>query len=182
VEVNEPASTWSSEPVSHYGILFSLYSPDTDCTKNISSIIACSLAARETTCSQSCFPATAVMLSPVYTAVTWQCFYVSHYLLQRHICRTRGVESKFFGNLVLFGTTERNWTNATVALKLSVQINLLLLKKLLFGKVVCSLCLNGHACTYTSLALCFTFRISGFCTRQVTSKLARYFMYRRIQR
>jgi hypothetical protein len=57
--------------------------------------IACSLAARETTCSQSCFPATAVTLSPLYTAVTWQCFYMPHYLLQRNMCRTTVVESNF---------------------------------------------------------------------------------------
>jgi hypothetical protein len=44
----------------------------TDRTENHSSIIACSLAAIETRCPQSCSLATAVVLSPVYTAVTWQ--------------------------------------------------------------------------------------------------------------
>jgi hypothetical protein len=51
---------------------FSLCSPGTDRTENISSIIACSLVAGETACPQNCSLATAVVLSPVYTAVTWQ--------------------------------------------------------------------------------------------------------------
>jgi hypothetical protein len=42
-------------------------------TENVSSIIACSLIAGETTSPQSSSPATAVILSPVYVAVTWQC-------------------------------------------------------------------------------------------------------------
>jgi hypothetical protein len=42
-----------------------------DCTENISSIIVSSLVAGET-CPRSCSLAAAVLLSPVYTAVTWQ--------------------------------------------------------------------------------------------------------------
>jgi hypothetical protein len=48
-----------------------LYCPGTDRIENVSSIIACSLAAGKTTCPQSCSIVTAVVLSPVYTAVTW---------------------------------------------------------------------------------------------------------------
>jgi hypothetical protein len=53
----------------------SLYKPGMDRTENVSSIIACSLVAGETTCPQSSSLATAVLLSPVYTAVTrtWSC-------------------------------------------------------------------------------------------------------------
>jgi hypothetical protein len=58
---------------------FSLYSPGTDVAENVFSIIACSLVAVETTCPQSCSLATAVLLSPVYTAVTWQWVYMSGY-------------------------------------------------------------------------------------------------------
>jgi hypothetical protein len=39
----------------------------------------CSLVAGETTCPQSCSLATGVVLSPVYTAVTWQQVYISQY-------------------------------------------------------------------------------------------------------
>jgi hypothetical protein len=56
----------------------SLCSPDTECTENVSSIIAYSLVAVET-CPQSCSLATAVVLSPVYIAVTWQWVYMSQY-------------------------------------------------------------------------------------------------------
>jgi hypothetical protein len=45
-----------------------LYSPGTDHTEHVSSIIACSFVA-DKTCLQSCSLATAVVLSPVYTAV-----------------------------------------------------------------------------------------------------------------
>jgi hypothetical protein len=44
--------------------------------ENVSSIIACSLVDGET-CPQSCSLATAVVLSPVYTAVTWQWVFMS---------------------------------------------------------------------------------------------------------
>jgi hypothetical protein len=57
----------------------SLYSPSTDHTENIPLTIACSLIAGETTCPQSCFLAMGVVLLPVYTAVTWQWVYMSHY-------------------------------------------------------------------------------------------------------
>jgi hypothetical protein len=50
--------------------LASLYSPGTDSTENVSSVITCSLAPRDTKCPQSCSLAAAVVLSPVYTAVT----------------------------------------------------------------------------------------------------------------
>jgi hypothetical protein len=56
------------------------YSPGTNHTEDSSSIIACSLVAGETTCPESCSLATAVVLSPVYTAVTWQLVYMSQYL------------------------------------------------------------------------------------------------------
>jgi hypothetical protein len=52
-----------------------LYSLGMDCTGNVSSITAYSLVAWET-CPQSCSLATAVLLSPVYTAVTWQWVYM----------------------------------------------------------------------------------------------------------
>jgi hypothetical protein len=57
----------------------SLYRPGTDRTENVSSIIACSLVAIETICPQSCSLATAVLLSHVYTTVTWQWVYMSRY-------------------------------------------------------------------------------------------------------
>jgi hypothetical protein len=50
-----------------------------DLTENILFIIACSLVARERTCPQSCSLATAVVLSPVYTAVAWQWVSMSQY-------------------------------------------------------------------------------------------------------
>jgi hypothetical protein len=56
-----------------------LYNLGTDRTENVSSIIACSVVAGETTCLQSCSLATAVILSPVYTAVTWQWVYMPQY-------------------------------------------------------------------------------------------------------
>jgi hypothetical protein len=46
-----------------------LYSPGTDLTENASYIIAYTLVTEET---QICSIATAVILPPVYTAVTWQ--------------------------------------------------------------------------------------------------------------
>jgi hypothetical protein len=54
-----------------------LYSLGTDGTGNVSSIIACSVVGRETTSPQSCSLATAVVLSLIYTAVTWQWVYVT---------------------------------------------------------------------------------------------------------
>jgi hypothetical protein len=53
--------------------------PDTDCTENVFSIIACSLVARETKCPQRCSLATAVVLSPVHTSVTWKWVSTSPY-------------------------------------------------------------------------------------------------------
>jgi hypothetical protein len=50
---------------------FSLYSPGKDRTENVSSIIVFLLVAGETW-PQSCFLAVALVLPPVYTAVTWQ--------------------------------------------------------------------------------------------------------------
>jgi hypothetical protein len=55
-----------------------LCGPCADRTENVSSIIACFLV-RETLCPKSCSLATSVVLSPVYTAVTWQWMYVSQY-------------------------------------------------------------------------------------------------------
>jgi hypothetical protein len=51
----------------------------TDRTENVSSIIAWSLVAWGT-CPQSCSLAAAVVLSPVYIAVTSQRVYMSQYL------------------------------------------------------------------------------------------------------
>jgi hypothetical protein len=45
--------------------------------EKISSIFACSLVARETTCPQSCSLVTAVVLSRVYTALSWQWICIS---------------------------------------------------------------------------------------------------------
>jgi hypothetical protein len=50
----------------------SLYTPSTDLTENVSGIVACSLFAGETTCPESHSITVTVVLSPVYTAVTWQ--------------------------------------------------------------------------------------------------------------
>jgi hypothetical protein len=60
----------------HYS---SLYSLSTDHSENVFSIIARSLIAGETTCPQSSSLAMAVVLSPVYTAVTWQWICMSQY-------------------------------------------------------------------------------------------------------
>jgi hypothetical protein len=54
-------------------------------TENVSSIIACSFVAREIVCPQSCSLATAVVLSPVYVAVTWQRVCMSQYLTSHSI-------------------------------------------------------------------------------------------------
>jgi hypothetical protein len=70
---------------SHTNLLFfSLLSQDYPVmaagrTESTASIIACSLVARGTMCPQSCSLATAVVLSPVYTALTWQCIYMPQY-------------------------------------------------------------------------------------------------------
>jgi hypothetical protein len=56
----------------------SLYSFGRDGTENTASIIPCSLVAAET-CPQSCSLAMAVILSPDYTAVTWQWVYMPQY-------------------------------------------------------------------------------------------------------
>jgi hypothetical protein len=66
VAVFEPASTLAASP--RY----------IDHTEYVSSIIVCSLVAGET-CPQSWSLATAVLLSPVYTAVTWQWVYMPQY-------------------------------------------------------------------------------------------------------
>jgi hypothetical protein len=70
---------YSNPPPYRISHLTSLYSPGTDHTENVSSIIACSLVAGETKCPQSCSLATASVLSPVYTVVAWQQVYVSQY-------------------------------------------------------------------------------------------------------
>jgi hypothetical protein len=54
----------------------------TDRTENLSSITACCLLAGGTTCLLSCSLATAIFLSPAYTAVIWQCVYMSQYILK----------------------------------------------------------------------------------------------------
>jgi hypothetical protein len=56
-----------------------------DHTENVSSIIACFLVARETTRPQGCSLATAFVLLPEYTAVTWQQVYMSQYIRERII-------------------------------------------------------------------------------------------------
>jgi hypothetical protein len=61
-------------------LIASLYSPGTDRTENVSTIIACSLVAGETRCLQSCSLATAVVLSPTYTATARQWIYKSQYI------------------------------------------------------------------------------------------------------
>jgi hypothetical protein len=77
VEVFDPASTRVCKADHDY---LKLYSPDTDRLENIYSIIVCSLVAGETTYPQNCSLATAVVLSPVYTAVTWQWLCMSQYV------------------------------------------------------------------------------------------------------
>jgi hypothetical protein len=77
VEVFAPASTRAM--VTSAILRISYYSPSTDSTENVSSIITCSPAAEET-CPQSCSLVAAVVLSPVYIAVIWQRIYMSQYL------------------------------------------------------------------------------------------------------
>jgi hypothetical protein len=84
VEVFEPASTWAKNYWS------SVYSPSTARIENASSIIACSVVAGET-CPQSCSLAMTVVLSPVYTAVTWQWVYMSQYFVGHSVLHTAGV-------------------------------------------------------------------------------------------
>jgi hypothetical protein len=55
------------------------YSPGSDCTENVPSIIACSPVAGKTTCPQSYNPARVVILSPVYITVAWQWVCMSQY-------------------------------------------------------------------------------------------------------
>jgi hypothetical protein len=69
-----PLGTGFLQQLNYYS---SLYSPDTDRTQNVSSIIMCSFVAGEITGPQSCSLTTAVLLSHVYTAVTWQRVYMS---------------------------------------------------------------------------------------------------------
>jgi hypothetical protein len=86
---------FSSPPTTHCKYLSSLCNPGTDRTENVSSIIACSLVAGEATCPQSCSLATAVILSSIYTAVTWQWVYMSlymFYLVRLSLHRTKSVE------------------------------------------------------------------------------------------
>jgi hypothetical protein len=58
-----------------------LYSPDTDHTENVSSIIVCFFIAGETACPQSCSLGMAVVLSPV----TWHWVSLSHCALLKLI-------------------------------------------------------------------------------------------------
>jgi hypothetical protein len=58
----------------------SLYSPSTDGTQNVSSVTAYFLVTGDT-CVQICYLATAVLLSLIYTAVTW---HMSQYLRVGH--------------------------------------------------------------------------------------------------
>jgi hypothetical protein len=60
--------------------LHTLYSPSMDRTETVSSSIACSVVAGKRTCPQSSSLAAAVLLSPVYMAVTWQWVYMSQYV------------------------------------------------------------------------------------------------------
>jgi hypothetical protein len=71
----------------NYYYYCSLYSPGTDRTGNASSVIVCSLVAKEIACSQNCSLATAVVLSPVYTA-EW--VYMSQYSRPNTIYITGG--------------------------------------------------------------------------------------------
>jgi hypothetical protein len=61
------------------GLRSSVCSLDKDRTENVCFNFARSLVDGKTY-PQSCFLATAVVLSPVYTAVTWQWVYMSQYL------------------------------------------------------------------------------------------------------
>jgi hypothetical protein len=79
VEVFDPASI--REFLSPLYYQSSLYIPVTSRTGNISSITACFLAAGETRRPQNCFLATAVILWPVFTAVTWQWVDISKYIV-----------------------------------------------------------------------------------------------------
>jgi hypothetical protein len=58
--------------VSRFAFWSSLYSLGTNHTENVFSIIACSFIAEVTARPQSCSQVTTVVLSPVYTVVTWQ--------------------------------------------------------------------------------------------------------------
>jgi hypothetical protein len=61
----------------------SLYRPRTGSTENVSSNIERTLVAKGKTCPQSCSLTTDILLSPVYTAVTWQCVYKSQFIKLR---------------------------------------------------------------------------------------------------
>jgi hypothetical protein len=78
---NPPPRGYSSSchSLSRNGSLSLLHSLSTDRTENVSSIIVCSIVAGETRCPQSCSLAAAVVLLPVYTAVTWQWVYMLQY-------------------------------------------------------------------------------------------------------
>jgi hypothetical protein len=56
-----------------------------DRTENVSSVTACSLVAGETTSPQSSSLATAFVLSPIYTAVTWQCDNMYNCKQEKHL-------------------------------------------------------------------------------------------------
>jgi hypothetical protein len=62
----------------HFSQLELSYSPVTDRTENVSSIIACSLVAGGRTCPRSCSLATAAVLSPaLYSCYLTMCLHVT---------------------------------------------------------------------------------------------------------
>jgi hypothetical protein len=77
-----------------------IHGAGTDHTGNVSSIVACSLVAGETACPESHSLTVTVVLSPVYTAVTWQ-----------WLCMSQDVASR--GNVIskLWIGKDRSWPN-----------------------------------------------------------------------
>jgi hypothetical protein len=71
--------SWCRAPSGAHDQIFNSVESYSYRTENTASIIAYSLVAKETPYPQSCSLATAVVLSLVYAAVTWQRFYMSQY-------------------------------------------------------------------------------------------------------
>jgi hypothetical protein len=105
--VRVPRNSWSYFPVSYSRLVppnkflnywSSLYSPGTERRENVTSVIACSVVAGETTCPQSCSLTMALVLSPVYVAVTWKWVYMSRYKetgkLRESVKKQRAKETK----------------------------------------------------------------------------------------
>jgi hypothetical protein len=110
VEIFEPASAWQN-------YWPSLYSPGTDPTESVFSISTCSLVAGETSCPQSCFLATAAVLSTAYTAVTWQWICMLQYVLL-HLCSRLFYSLPFSCCVRMQINKELNWSIVPIKISL----------------------------------------------------------------